>query len=81
MLLLEQLQASPVRAHQINQWTDRDPVLSKVRKLVLQGWPNQVEEELHSYFRRKQELSIQDGCIMWGCRVVVPPPGRAKLLE
>ena len=67
MLLLEQLQASPVLAHQIKQWTDRDPVLSKVRKLVLQGWPNQVEEELRPYFCRKQELSIQDGCIMWGC--------------
>ena len=74
VLMLEHLQTSPVWAHQIKQWTDKDPVLSKVRKLVLQGWPNHVEEELRPYFRRKIELSIQDGCIMWGSHVVVPPP-------
>ena len=81
VLLLENLQTSPVRAHQIKQWTDKDPVLSKVCKLILQGWPNHVEEELRSYFRRKLELSIQDGCIMWGSCVVVPPPGRGKLID
>ena len=81
VLLLAQLQAFPVRAHQIKTWTDRDPVLSRVRKLVLQGWPSKVEEEFCPYFCQKLELSIQDGCVMWGSRVVVPPPGKAKLIE
>ena len=31
--------------------------------------------------RRKNELSVQDGCVLWGCRVIVPLPGRQKVIE
>ena len=31
--------------------------------------------------RRKSELSVQDGCILWGNRVVVPEQGRSKVLQ
>lgn len=33
------------------------------------------------YAKRKTELSLQDGCIFWGVRVIVPPPGRAQIME
>ena len=29
---------------------------------------------------RKLELSVQDGCLLWGSRVVIPKPGRAQIL-
>ena len=29
----------------------------------------------------KDELSIQHGCILWGVRVIVPPPGRSIVLD
>ena len=38
ILLLEHLQSSPITAGQIKEWTNQDPVLSKVRNYVLQGW-------------------------------------------
>ena len=31
--------------------------------------------------RRKTELSVHDGCILWGNRVVIPEQGRAKVLQ
>ena len=31
--------------------------------------------------RRKDELSVLDGCVRWGSRVVVPPPGREAVME
>ena len=31
--------------------------------------------------QRKDELSVQDGCIFLGSRVVIPPPGRKLLLQ
>ena len=34
-----------------------------------------------AYYRCRSELSIIDGCILFGYRVVVPPQGREKLLE
>ena len=38
VLLMEKLQSSPVTAAQIRSWTDRDPILSQVRHMLLKGW-------------------------------------------
>ena len=57
-------------------------MLSQVRNFILQGWPaTQVEEKFQPYCRRKAELSVLEGCVVWGSRVAVPPPGRASVLE
>lgn len=37
-----------------------------------EGWPEVAEEALTPYFKRKGELSAENGCILWGARVVVP---------
>ena len=66
VLLLENLQLSPITAAQIKIWTAHDPVLSQVQDLVLQGWTTTTEPELLPYQRRRDELSILDGCILWG---------------
>ena len=31
--------------------------------------------------RRRSELSIQDGCVLWGSRVVILDKGRARVLQ
>ena len=81
VFLMETLQMSPVTAKQIKFWTSHDPILSKVRDRVLQGWVDTSDPKLLPYQRRKNELSIEDGCILWGNRVVVPPPGQAKVMD
>ena len=78
VLLMEGLQNSPVKADQIKIWTSHDPTLSIVKKFVLQGW---VETKDPPYHHRKTELSVQDGCLLWGSRVIIPPQGRKKVLE
>ncbi len=81
---MEHLTASRFPAQQIKTLTDRDPVLSRVKKFVLQGWPPQsseLSEDLLPYTRRKTELSVQDGCLLWGSRVIVPPSVRDKVME
>ena len=80
VLLLEQLNQSPVSAIQIKAWVDKDPVLSQVRTYVLSGWPVVVDKTLRPYQNRKYELSIQDGCLLLGNRVVVPKPGQEAVL-
>ena len=62
-------------------WTQHDPVMSKVLQFTLQGWPNQVAPEFKPFYNRSKELSIEDSCIMWGNRVVIPPQGRQQLLD
>ncbi len=81
--LVEHLDStSPVSAKQIKTWTERDSVLARVKSFILHGWPTQESrEELQPYERRKDELSVLDGCVLWGSRVIVPPPGRDQVLQ
>ncbi|XP_057674326.1 uncharacterized protein K02A2.6-like [Corythoichthys intestinalis] len=81
VLMFEDLEGAAVNAKQIKRWTDKDPVLARVREFILRGWPRTMEDSSYDpYTRRKDELSTQDGCVLWGGRVVVPPPGRKTLL-
>ena len=48
----------------------------------MSGWPNPDDSvEFKPYISRKTQLSCQAGCVLWESRVVIPPPGRAKLLK
>ncbi len=82
VLLMECLQSTPATAQHIKAWTNKDRVLARVRNLVLRGWPDSVTDgELQPYHRRRDELSVQDGCVLWGSRVIVPRPGQSVVLE
>ena len=79
ILLLDMLNSLPVTSEHIRQWTSKDLVLSKVKIMVQRGWQNSKNTDLTPYQRRKDELSVHNGCLLWGTRVVVPPPGRDKI--
>ena len=81
ILLMDMLHSLPVTSRDIKTWTDRDPVLSRVRNLVLKGWKDTSEEDLRPYQQRRNELSVHDGCLLWGSRVIVPPAGRSRLKD
>ena len=49
--------------------------------MIQQGWHFTNDSDFKPYLRRKDELSVYDGCILWGSRVVVPPPGRVKVTQ
>ena len=79
--LLDHLSSTTVNAAHIKQWTDTNPVLSRVHRCILQGWPQAtLGDDFKPYIARKNELSVLNGCILWGSRVVVPPQGQAKVL-
>jgi hypothetical protein len=74
ILLMELLETTPIRAEQVKNWTKRTPILARVLKFIKQGWPSKCPDgEFQPYFQRRDELSVQDDCILWGNRVVVPP--------
>ena len=81
VLLMQHLQQLPVTADHIRLWTRRDPVLAKVFQFVQHGWPNRVDPELAPFASRKTELSVHEGCLLWGARVVVPPQGKEMMLK
>ena len=81
VLLMDTLANSPVTAYKIKRWTDEDPLLSAVRRMILTGHVAMETEGFQPFLKRKDELSVQDGCILWGSRVVIPPQGRLQVLE
>ena len=82
VLMLETSDITLVTAEQVRKWTTKDPVLSRVREMVQRGWPSElVGVEFAPYTARKNELSVDNGCVMWGARVIVPKPGQADVLR
>ena len=67
----------------IRKLTCQDPTLLSVLQCVKRTWPTLVSNnvELKSYFIRRSELSVQDDCILWGSRVMVPPKLRKNILH
>ena len=81
IFLMENMDNSTITAKQIQLWTRRDRILSQVYRYTLNGWPKDTDPQLRPHKSRMAELSVFDGCILWGSRIVVPPPGRNYVLE
>ena len=81
VLLMDHLADSPVTADHIRSWTQRDPSLAPVLQYVQQGWPDQGDPNLMPFSAKREELSVHEGCILWGSRVVVPQQGREMVLQ
>ena len=81
IMLMEHLEGTPLHSSNIRDWTRRDPVLEKVYQYTLGNWPSTCpSEEVRPYFNRRTEISVEDGCLLWGSRVIVPQKGRAKAM-
>ena len=76
------IESLPIISKDIAKHTSKDPVLGKVYEYTSSGWPGHCQEEMiQPYWNRKQELSVEDGCLLWGTRVIVPSectPGEAN---
>ena len=82
--LVNFLDSSPVNAHAIREHTRTDPILSKVLRYSQVGWPISLPESdasLRSFFHKRNELTIEAGCILWGSRVIIPSRDRQALLS
>ena len=64
------MQSALLDAEMVARVTRRDPVLSKVLSYTQSGWPPKIpckdNPELEAYWRRREEISFELGCLMWG---------------
>ena len=56
-------------------------MVSKIADCVLHGWSNASDQKYRPYQQRREELSVHDGCLLWGNRVVIPPAGRQQAMD
>ena len=73
--------APPVTADQIGEATSACAELSQVRDWAREGWPTRSPPgELGEFWRKRDQISITRGCVLWGDRVVVPKALRQDAL-
>ena len=79
---LSQIDSLPVSASDVKRETRRDPTLSKVFDFTLNGWTDKPQDErLKPYYTRRNELSVENRCLMWGIRLIIPIKLRNKVLD
>lgn len=63
--------------------TSRDPALREVMKYTSSSWPEEgkLSPELRSYFVLRDQLSVVDGLLFQGEKIIVPPSLRDKVIQ
>ncbi|GFO04166.1 Pol polyprotein, partial [Plakobranchus ocellatus] len=60
----------------------QDPILSQVIKCVQQDiWPQNVTQALQPFYTRRHELTVQQNCLLWGYRLLVPQKLHKQILN
>ncbi|KAK3769860.1 hypothetical protein RRG08_036909 [Elysia crispata] len=81
-MIFNVMETSFVNVNDVKRETLTDECLMKVYEFCLNGWPDEcVQEELRPFKNKKLELSLEDGCILWGTRVVIPKTLQNKVLS
>ena len=74
--------ATTTKLEEIRQATREDPKLQQVMGYTLNGWPEtirEIPEEIQEYFHERGVLSILDGILTHGVRIVIPESMREVL--
>lgn len=82
--VIENLPATVKRLDQIRTELKSDPVCSKLMTLAMGGWPTdkaQLDELVKPYWGLRGEITMADGLLLKGDRLVIPPALRAEILE
>ena len=82
--MVQYLPITEQRLQQIKEYTSSDEHLQQLRAVIMDGWPTEKKELPHqvaSYFPYRDELSVQDGLVFRGERVVIPTDLRQTLKE
>jgi len=71
-----------VTSVEIVDLTKKDKVLVKVYEYNSSGWQNHSSDpKIKPYWNRREDLSLEDGCLLWGRRVIIPLKLQGRLLD
>ena len=75
---------SPSRLQRLQQETDNDETLVKLKEMVRKGWPRScksVEPALKPYWGVHDDMSVVDGLLLAGSRIIIPQASRNQVLQ
>jgi len=73
-----------VLAEDVTKAIKVNPILSKVHQFVLNGWlgnSDEIPEVFKPFYHRRDELSCEQGCLLWGTRLVIPKRFQGHILD
>ncbi|KAK3703408.1 hypothetical protein QZH41_003904 [Actinostola sp. cb2023] len=78
------LNATPTRLDQIRDETAKDIDLALLRTVITNGWPkvrSECPSQLHAYWNYRDELTVADGIILKGLRIIIPKTVQVEVLN
>ena len=76
---------SPIRYDQLIEETNADDVLNKLSSIITRGqWPskfNTAPSWLQPYYSFRDELSVEDGVVFRGSKIIVPTKLRSNYIQ
>ena len=72
------------RLNEIRKKTKADPVLDQLQGIITAGWPDSIKDlppVIRSYWPYRNELSVNDGIIMKGSRIIIPETQQKIILD
>ena len=82
--MVEFLPLTESRVREIQSATEGDILLRTLKDVILRGWPdkiNLVPAEIRDYWMFREELSVQNGILLKGSRIIVPTGMRSIMLD
>ena len=83
-LITSNIPVSSTDIELICEETSKDPTLTLLRHYIHMGWPfdhRMFSQELHTFWNYREDLSMENGLIIKGARLIIPSTLRRKVLE
>lgn len=82
--LVHSINVSEEKMLKFQEETDRDSVMSELKKIILEGWPKfkkMLPENVKSFWKFKENLFLENNIIFFDDRLLVPASLRSYILE
>ncbi|XP_046810608.1 uncharacterized protein K02A2.6-like [Lucilia cuprina] len=84
-ILKDNLQSIPLTHQMVLQATEKDATIQAVLHHIQSSWPRKSKDlssnDLLPFFNRRSSLSVVDGCLLFGERIVIPQVFRNRVLR
>lgn len=87
VFLLNNLSDHPINSDKLSRIrmeTESDNNMIKLRNIIMRGWPQtkiDLDDDLHSYFSYREEMTVENGLILRGERIVIPKSLRYEMKQ
>ena len=83
-LIMSNLPISSREIDLICEKTSRDPTLTLLKHYIHMGWPSDhriLPQELHTFWNYREDLSMENGLVTKGARLLIPSTLQRKVME